>query len=278
LLGLVGEESGVALGSVEGGGLVGEVAYQDGEVVGAGAAGVEVAPVDAHGAGGVAVGVVGEAPELSYLLEAGLAVLCRAPVVEEEVSRRVVGDEEVCAAVAVDVDRGHGQGLGHGLFGARVGDVEAGLAGDLGEGAVAIVEEEEGVGPAVGLGEAVGEDLAAVDGGDGALGDLGGIAVDLGRPLEVVADEEVEVAVAVGVEEGGAGAPGSHLGGLAGDACLLGHVLEVAPAVAEEAVGAYGGEVEVDPAVAVVVGGGHAHAVEGGEGVLGVGADGGGEA
>ncbi len=80
--------------------------------------------------------------------------------------------------------------------------------------------------------------------------------VDLGRPGEVVADEQVQVAVAVGVEEGGAGRP-----------VLVGprhsgrrrHVLEAAAPIVEQVVRSDGGDVEVGPAVAVVVA--HRHAL-----------------
>ena len=84
--------------------------------------------------------------------------------------------------------------------------------------------------------------------------------VDLGGPGDVVADEQVEVAVVVDVEERRAGEPAVGALGVGG----LGDVLEVALAVvAEQMAAADGRDVEVGVAVVVVIADGDALAVEG---------------
>ncbi len=76
-------------------------------------------------------------------------------------------------------------------------------------------------------------------------------------PDQITADEEVQIAVAIVVEEAGAGGPAA-----AGDAGLFSDVGEGAVAVvAEQRVAAEIGDVEVWIAVVVIVAGGHAHAV-----------------
>jgi hypothetical protein len=73
----------------------------------------------------------------------------------------------------------------------------------------------------------------------------------LQRAIDVVGDVEVEVAVAVGVEERGPGPPSR-----VGDAGPLGHLLEgPVAAVAVEPVRAELGDEEVDMAVVIIVGG-----------------------
>ena len=122
-----------------------------------------------------------------------------APVVVEEVGYGVVGHEEVHEAVVVVVGGEDSEAVGLG----RV--LEAVRLGGLDEGPVAPVLEEE-----VGLsGQAHGADhgLGPAPPGERALGlpDLLPGGVDVARHVEV------EVAVAVGVEEGAAGAPARRL-------------------------------------------------------------------
>src|SRR6185503_14726776 len=90
------------------------------------------------------------------------------------------------------------------------------------------------------------------------------VALDFGRalPVQVVDDEEIEVAIGVVVEKRGARAPAA-----AGDARLRRHVGEVAAAVAfEQDVAAVVGDVEIDASVVVEVARGDAHAVAAGVG------------
>ena len=83
--------------------------------------------------------------------------------------------------------------------------------------------------------------------------------VDLGRPGDVVADEEVEIAVVVDVEERRAGQPAVGPLGVG----RVGDVVEVPLAVvAEEIAAADRRHVEIGVAVVVVVADGHALAVE----------------
>src|SRR6202035_2112406 len=81
--------------------------------------------------------------------------------------------------------------------------------------------------------------------------------IALGSPLHVVGDEEVELAVAVVVDPGGAGAEAG-----VPDAGGGGDVPELAAAlVVEEMVAVERGDVDVLAAVVVVVPDGHPHAV-----------------
>ena len=83
--------------------------------------------------------------------------------------------------------------------------------------------------------------------------------VDLGRPGDVVADEQIEVAVIVDVEERGPGEPAVGALGVG----RVGDVVEMPLAVvAEEVAAADGRHVEIGVAVVVVVADGHALAVE----------------
>src|SRR5678815_163562 len=85
------------------------------------------------------------------------------------------------------------------------------------------------------------------------------LQVDRSRPANVVADEQIEVAVAVVVEPGGARAP---LVGAAADARYGGDVAEVTADVPEQVVDADGRDEQVGPAVVVVVRRRDAHAVD----------------
>ncbi len=81
------------------------------------------------------------------------------------------------------------------------------FSGDVGEGAVAVVVVED-VLAAVEAGRAAG-DLHAFVGAAGGFGQRGGLDVE----VDVVGDEEIEVAVLVVVEEGAAGVPALALSG-----------------------------------------------------------------
>ena len=101
-------------------------------------------------------------------------------------------------AVVVEVGEGDAERLGRRHTRVGVAHLHAGL-GDVGELAVAVVVVEIGQGPLEVLRPAV---RAA------AAGELEVLAfVELARPADVVADEQVEVAVVVVVEPAAAGAP-----------------------------------------------------------------------
>jgi hypothetical protein len=194
----------------------------------------------------VAVAVVGETPRLAHLVEGAVAA-----VVEEELAHRVVGDQQVGRAVVVDVDGQHREPLSCRHLGRGVVDVDPRRLGDVGERAVAVVTVEVVVGAFVVERRAV----RTADAGE-LVTHLG---VDRRRPLDVVADEEVEVPVAVHIEERGAGAPGVRV---AAHLRLGGDVDQLALDVAEQVIPADRGDEHVGPTVAVVVAHRHAHAVE----------------
>ena len=81
---------------------VGEVAQRDGQIV------VVAKPgrVDAHAAGGEAGGVQGETARLADLFERAVAL-----VAEQEMTHRVVGDEDIEPAVVVEIDKRDSQRL-----------------------------------------------------------------------------------------------------------------------------------------------------------------------
>jgi hypothetical protein len=74
------------------------------------------------------------------------------------------------------------------------------------------------------------------------------LQIDLRATSDIVDDEQVQVAVAVVVEEGGAGRPGVVAAGDAGGAVMS----SKRPAgVAEQVIGVQRGQVQIIPAVAV---------------------------
>ena len=85
------------------------------------------------------------------------------------------------------------------------------------------------------------------------------LQIALARPLDIVADVEVQVAIVVVVEKGGGRRP---LLLPAGHPGIGGDVAETATFVAKQAVRAHRSHEEIRPAVVVVVGSGHAHAEE----------------
>ena len=166
------------------------------------------------------------------------------PVDPEQVGHLIVGDVEVEKAVAVDVGGNDAEP------GTRLGQ-DAERRGDVLEGAGAVVAIE-----AIGLG--------AVALGSAVVGPAVGRVAALARGqavVDVVDDVEIEIAVAVVVEEAGTDRPALS----AADARPGGDILEGAiAAVAPQLVGAEVGEEDVDMAVAVDVTGRDAHAVAGG--------------
>jgi hypothetical protein len=167
--------------------------------------------------------------------------------VVEAVGGAVVGEIEIHRSVAVVVEARDAHRV------AEPADVEAGFAGGLAERPIAVVQVE-GVGTFRQTARSVHDvDLVAP-----APGAAGGEDLVPGG-FDVVADEEIVVAVAVGVEERRADAPARVT-----DAGPAGHLLEgaVAPVPVEE-VGAEGGHVDVGKAVAVDVADAAAVAVDG---------------
>ncbi len=144
---------------------------------------VVVGGVDTHAGAGHAVFTEGDAGGDSLLLEGAVLL-----VQVELVGLGVVGEENVGPAIVVVVEDGDAEAFGSGVK-------EAGFLGGIFELAAAQVVPEARGGSPVGLGRAVGL-VGAVEG-----------AVDVGlrRPLHVVGDDEVKLAVAVVIDPGGAG-------------------------------------------------------------------------
>ncbi|MFO0890856.1 MAG: hypothetical protein U0790_17135 [Isosphaeraceae bacterium] len=189
---------------------------------------------DPHVGLDLALAVDGDPPAPGDVLEG--AVVAVAP---EDIGLGVIGDEDVHPAVAVEVRReaAHAPAVPR----------HARALGDVGEGTVAVVPVKD-VGQACELARHPVERAP-------------GLQISAERGLlrvesEVVRHEEVEVAVAVVVEEGGAEAPEgtAHPG-------LPGGVGETARVVPPEGILAISGDVEVRVAVAVVIGDGHSLAV-----------------
>ena len=176
--GVVAEQPLAGSCHVEGRHLVGEVADHHRELVVV----VEPGRIHAHRARRGAARVEREAR-----FHPGFAEPAFALVQEQEVANRVVGDHEIGAAVAVNVHRRDRQRLAHRLAGGRVGDMHAGILGD--------VDERPAVVP-------IKVRVRAGEVGRRAVG-----ATDAGQPVvpppdrsratgDVVAREQVEVAVA----------------------------------------------------------------------------------
>ncbi len=205
----------------------------------------QVGHVDAHARAGVAVAVVGQAERDADFFERAVAA-----VAEHEVADGVVGDDQVDAGVAVERDQSHPERFGGRLLGGRFGHDETGRRRALGKAAAAQVHVEG----RRRAGEVARGAVGAPDAGQAeVLGQVEGAS-----PAHVAAHEQVEIAVVVGVEPGGARAP---VVGAAGHAGAGGDVVKTAADVLEQGVPPDGGDVEVGPAVVVEVAGGHAHAV-----------------
>ena len=214
----------VAVVVVEVAGVVDEVGFEDIEP----AIAVVVGDGDAHACLLVSIVVVGASGHDGDVGECAVVV-----VLEEDAGLGVDGDVDVGPSIVVKVVGDGGDGV------ARAGLEDAAFFRDVGECAVAVVVEEEiGVG-----GEA---SWAAHDGDALPLAEVahldGGWFVGVER--DVVADEEVEVSVAVVVEEGASRAPAALVGVEAGFArdvseCAVAVVVEedvVSPETAEEVV------------------------------------------
>ena len=222
--------------------LVGEVADRDAQR----AVVAEIGRVDAHRAAAVAVRVERDARAGPDLHEPAVAL-----VVEHEVLHRVIRDDEVGPAVGVEIDGGDAERLRHRHTSSRIPDLHPRARGDVGEVSVAIVPVQIGKRAL----ERARRTVGAADAHEPEIL----LQIDVPGPAHVVADEEIEIAVAVVVEPGGARAPliraPLHTG-------RTRHVDEAPADVSEETIGADGGHEEIDPAVVVVVGGGDAHSVE----------------
>ena len=226
------DEEAFPLVLVKGNHLVGEVADHQAWPAGA----VVVGGVDAHAGARDARFVERHARGDGDVGEGAVLL-----VLVEPVRLGVVGDEQIEPAVAVVIEQRDAERL-------RGRVVETGLLRRVLEPAIAEVAIERRALTFVRLGRAVRLRLAVER----------AVQVFLDRPVDVVGDEQIEAAVAVVVEPRGAGRePG------VADTGRVGDVGEAQAAkVAEQAILAERGDVEIGPAVVVVVGGRGAKAVE----------------
>ena len=148
----------------------------DGDAFGAGV--VEIGRVDSHSGARLAILAESHAGAHRHVFKRAVA-----QVAVELVGLRVVGDQHVQPAVAVVIHQRHAQRF-------RGAIEDAALGGDVFEGAVAAVAEQPAGFAVIRLGRAVGFALAV----------HAAEHVVLRRPLHVVADEQVEEAVAVEIE------------------------------------------------------------------------------
>ncbi len=168
----------------------------------------------------------------------------------EIVAGGVVGDEQVDQSVAVIIDRCDGQCLA-GLDGTlRAAHDDARGTRYIAEYTIAVIAVQ----PVGGAVEVVGGADRAPQPGDPEIDFQVGVA----RPLDVVTDEQVEVAVVFDIDEGAGSAPVIACpAGAAGN----GNVDKAPALIAQQAVLAERRDIHIRPAVVVVITGGGTHAV-----------------
>jgi hypothetical protein len=169
---------------------------------------IVVGGVNAHAGAGYAVFTEGDSSDDGFFGESAVAI-----VAIELVGLGVVGEEEIGPAVIVVVNDGDTESFGGGI-------AEAGFVGDVLEGAVAAIVPEADGRALVGFGRAVRFAFAVER----------AIEVGFDGPLNVIGDDEIELAVFVVVHPGGAGAEFF----LTEEAGFLGDVGEGAVAVVVE--------------------------------------------
>ena len=165
---------------VEANHLIGEIGDDQAGIAGA----IVVGGVDAHSGAGDAVFAVGDACRHAFFRERAVAV-----VDVELVGLCVVADDDVGPAVLIRVEDGDAQAFGGGVE-------QAGFLRGVFEGAVAAIVPEADGSALVGFRRAVGFRFAVE----------GAVEIGFGRPLDVIGDDEIEMAVAIVVNPGGAGA------------------------------------------------------------------------
>ncbi len=192
--------------------------------------------IDAHRPGRGAVGVERQAHLDTLLLEGSVA-----PVVEDEVLDGVVGDDHVGPAVRVQVHEGQAECFRNRCSRGAL-DLQSGFARDIDEAAVTLIAQKRQVSTAKIQGRAI----RAADSRDSEVDG----PIDLSRPLDVVANEEIQIPVVVGVEKPRARSP---TGGVPRDAGQFGHVGEVPAVVAEQVIGPHRRDEQIGVAVRIVI-------------------------
>ena len=164
---------------------------------------------------------------------------------EEEVTRRVVGSENVCEAVIVIIGDCHAHPFAEMA-------AHTGFFGDVGKSPVAVVAIQS-------VGEGIKLRRVAVDAKLAPLGPAERVFVE--PPDAIIRHEQIEQAVVVVIKPGGTNGPNlAALGADAADSCRKRHVSERAVTlVVKELVVVDADDVEILPAVVVVVPRGHAH-------------------
>ena len=171
---------------------------------------------------------------------------------EDEIGHGVVGHDEIHPAVAVNVHRRDAEGLGGGHAGRGIFHLQTALRRDVGEMAVAVV--------VIKMGKRALEIHGLAVGARPAVNFVADLGVNFARPLDVVADEEVELAVVVVIKKRRARAP---VVGRTAHARLLRHFVEFAVAVVvEQMIAADRRDEHIGQPVVVVIPDGHAHAVK----------------
>src|SRR6266481_2076063 len=204
----------------------------------AGAAGIfEVTDIHAHAGTRFAVGAEGQTRFDSYVFEFSVA-----QIAIQLVGLSVIGDEEIGPAVLIEIQHSHTERLGTGIKNSAGGS-------DVFEGAVATIAEKPAGFSAVSFGRAIGFIFSVQTAKD----------VVFGRPVHIIADEEIEMAVAIVIEPEGRCAEGRAAGKTAG----LRYVAKRAFArVHKQAILPHTGDQDVRESIVIVISDGNAHAVE----------------
>ena len=232
------------LGDIERVHLVGEVADDDPDLVVI----AEAGDVDPHRATGLPLDVVGDAGEVAHLLEPTVA-----RVAEEEVLHGVVGDDDIERPITVEIVKRQPERLPHRNAGSGIADTDACLLGGISESPRPVIAQKPREGAAEVLRAPVGP--AATD-EPKVLG-----AVDVARPGDVIAHEQIEIAVAVGIEPATTRPPIVLIPRHAG---VSGDIGESPRAeIAKQSVGPDGTHEQIPPAVGIEIAHGDAGAVEG---------------
>ena len=168
---------------IEGVHLVGEVADHDPNLVVV----AEAGDVDPHRTTRFPLDVVGHAGEVAHLLEGSLS-----RVAKEKVLHGIVGHDDVERSVAVKIVEGQPERFADRHTGVRVADAHPRFRGNIGKfpGSVVAPQPREGAGEV--LRPAIGPPApheAEVLG-----------TVDVTRPSDIIADQQIEVTIAVGIK------------------------------------------------------------------------------
>src|SRR2546423_5021125 len=112
--GFIGKNEGIALSDIEGIHFVGEIADGDAESVVV----AETGGINAHGAAGQAVGIVGDAGASADFFESSVVF-----IMKKEILDRIVRHDQIDPAIVIHIHGGDGERLGHGQAGSRIFDL-----------------------------------------------------------------------------------------------------------------------------------------------------------